>query len=141
MSEGSGRCHNCGRSKREGRCLRCGRPRLDLTERRDRFVGVWVSEGEMAEIARRATAMKMKSGAFLREVGLGSRLAPPAPEINREAWRKLAGSLATFNRLAGRREQNSQIAFEDGLLLEVRDLLVRLRSDLSGLSHETEDHQ
>ena len=141
MSEGSGRCHNCGRSKREGRCPRCGRPRLKLSERRDKFVGVWLSEGEMADIARRAAAMKLKAGAFLREVGLGSRLTPPAPELNREAWRKLAGSLATFNRLAGRRERNPQLSFEDGLLLEVRDLLVRLRSDLSGLNHGREDHQ
>jgi hypothetical protein len=141
MSEDSKRCFNCGRSKREGRCLRCGRPQLDLNERRDKFVGVWLSKEEIAVIALRATAMNMKVGPFLREVGKGSRLTPPAPAINREAWRKLAGSLAALNRLAGKRNQNSQLAFEDGLLLEVRDLLIRLRSDLSGINNESKDHQ
>jgi hypothetical protein len=141
MSEDSKRCYNCGRSKREGRCIRCGRPRLELSERRNKFVGVWLSKEEMEELARKSAVMKMKVGPFLREVGLGSRLTPPAPAINREAWRKLAGSLAVFNRLVGKRVQNSQIDFEEGLLLELRELLICLRLDLSGINNESKNHQ
>jgi hypothetical protein len=141
MSEDSKRCYNCGRSKREGRCVRCGRPRLNLNERRDKFVGVWLSDEEMADIALRATAMNMKVGPFLREVGLGSRLTPPAPAINREAWRKLAGSLAVFNRLAGKRDQSSKVDYNEGLLLELRELLICLRLDLSGINNESKDYQ
>lgn len=132
MSEGSERCHNCRRGKLEGRCRRCGRPRLDSSERRDKFVGVWLSGDELEDVARRAAAMKMRIGPFLRELGLGSRLSPPAPEINREAWRKLAAGLAALNRMSGAHGRNSQSAITEGLLLEVRELLIRLRADLSG---------
>jgi hypothetical protein len=132
MSEGSERCHNCRRGKPDGRCRRCGRPRLDSSERRDKFVGVWLSGDELEDVARRAAAMKMRVGPFLRELGLGSRLSPPAPEINREAWRKLAAGLAALNRMSAGRERNSQTAITEGLLLEVRELLIRLRADLSG---------
>ena len=85
----------------------------------------------------------MEVGPFLREAGLGYRPRPPVPAINREAWLKLVGPLASFQRLAVTTDEalSGLTAPPRSLLVEIRNLIIALRQDLLGLSDDRENYQ
>lgn len=105
-------------------------------ENRTKTIGIRVSDLEEATIARKASDVGLRVGAYGRRVMLGQQLPTPIPEINREAWAslgKLAGNLnQTLHHL------NAGFASGvDGVLIKALFAQVQaLRADLLGRADE-----
>jgi hypothetical protein len=84
------------RAETIGRALG-GRPRLEDSDRRDRRIGVPVSEYENIVIDEKAKLKHFKKGAFLRHIGLGRQIHRPVPAINYRAYRQLGRLAADFS--------------------------------------------
>ncbi len=125
---------------------RRGRPRVPDHERRTHLIGVFVNEGELAELRRRGEATGMTDLAtYLRRAVLAQR-APRAvvPEVNRGAWGELARTTANVNQIAahlnggGRFDERGTPRVAQALDA-VRDELDRLRSVLIGPFDDADD--
>lgn len=78
---------------------RGGRPRLDENARRSGRISVPVNRDEEETIERKAQAIHMKKGAFLRHLGMNRRTPRPVPAINFRAYRQLGRLSGNFNQL------------------------------------------
>ncbi len=129
---------------------RRGRPRVPDHERRTHLIGVFVNEGELAELRRRGEATGMTDLAtYLRRAVLAQR-APRAvvPEINRGAWAELARTTANVNQIAahlnggGRFDERGTPRLAealDALRAEVRALRLTLTEPTGSDGDEDED--
>ncbi len=129
---------------------RRGRPRVPDHERRTHLIGVFVNEGELAELRRRGEATGMTDLAtYLRRAVLAQR-APRAvvPEINRGAWAELARTTANVNQIAahlnggGRFDERGTPRLAealDALRAEVRALRLTLTEPTGSEGDEDED--
>jgi len=127
-----------------------GRPRVPDHERRTHLIGVFVNEGELAELRRRGEATGMTDLAtYLRRAVLAQR-APRAvvPEINRGAWAELARTTANVNQIAahlnggGRFDERGTPRLAealDALRAEVRALRLTLTEPTGSDGDEDED--
>jgi hypothetical protein len=76
-----------------------GRPCLDDDERRTEIIGVRLTKKEKRQVEEWATAVNRTSALLCRVALFRLRIPRPVPEINREAWLKLApvaGSLTSI---------------------------------------------
>jgi hypothetical protein len=101
-------------------------------EKRSVRVSVYMAPAELAELDARRGGMERSE--WLRRAGLGKRLAPAIPAVNREAWGELARVAGNLNQMARSMNAASQIRDVDlvGILAELHGQVQALRSDLIG---------
>lgn len=74
------------------------RPRLGEKKKTHR-IGVFLTADEYAQIAAKAESTNLTPADFLRQTGLGKRIASPPPEANREALLELNAIGRNLNQL------------------------------------------
>ena len=110
-----------------------------VEEKRGVRVSVYFTLAELAELdARRGGTGR---GRFLRSAGLGRRLEAPIPELNRQAWEKLARVVGNLNQITQAMNVGGKVHDADlvGILAELHGQVSRLRSDLVGSGHQVEE--
>lgn len=102
-------------------------------EKRGVRVSVYMAPAELAALDQRRGGMERSE--WLRRAGLGKRLAPAIPELNREAWAALARTAANLNQIARSMNAAGRVRDADlvGILAKLHGQVARLRGDLVGL--------
>ena len=108
-------------------------------EKRGVRVSVYMAPAELAALDQRRGGMERSE--WLRRAGLGKRLAPAIPAVNREAWVALARTSANLNQIARAMNAAGQIRDADlvGILAELHGQVAALRLDLVGVGHQVVD--
>ncbi len=108
-------------------------------EKRGVRVSVYMAPAELASLDQRRGGMERSE--WLRRAGLGKRLAPAIPAVNREAWGALARTSANLNQIARAMNAAGQIRDADlvGILAELHGQVAALRLDLVGIGHQVVD--
>ncbi len=108
-------------------------------EKRGVRVSVYMAPAELASLDQRRGGMERSE--WLRRAGLGKRLAPAIPAVNREAWVALARTSANLNQIARAMNAAGQIRDADlvGILAELHGQVAALRLDLVGIGHQVVD--
>jgi signal transduction histidine kinase len=104
-------------------CRGGGRPRAHVQERRTGRIGVAVNEQEEQAIEQRAAQYRMRKGPFLRRLGLGHRMRPPATTASLEAHRALGEITRELQRMLS-------MIDERGYANSLRDLAEKMMADL-----------
>lgn len=103
---------------------RGGRPRLDDNERRTERISVPASRDEADAIERKARAVHMKKGVFLRHLGLGKQIKRPVPTINYRAYRQLGRLAADFSYALMLIETGGAVGIDRQLVERILDTLL-----------------
>ena len=109
-------------------------------EKRNVRVSVYMAPAELAALDAKRGGMERSE--WLRRAGLGKRLAPAIPAVNREAWVELARVAGNLNQLVRSMNAAGQIRDADlvGVLAELNAQVSRLRGDLVGQGrHQVDD--
>ncbi len=99
---------------------------LPSEARRRKRVAVHFTTAEYTEILRQAGGVSSMVPAYLRNAAL-NRLPPTVPEINREAWVRLAQMMTVLDRIAHHLDGKDRIE-----IFHLRDALARFRGTLVG---------
>lgn len=105
---------------------RPGPPPSPAEARRCKRVAVHFTMAEYDEILRKTGGIPTMVPAYLRNAAL-NRLPPTVPEINREAWVKLAQMTSVLDRIAQHLDDKDRIE-----IFRLRDALARFRGALIG---------
>lgn len=113
------------------RQLHHGQAAVTPSEKRTHCVSVRVSYAELASIDARRGGQRR--GAWMRSAAIGN-LPPIVPELNREAWVKLARSAANLNQLMAHLNAASDAKNNDLVhsIDAIRSLLTGFRNALLG---------
>src|SRR5205085_6400913 len=109
--------------------VRGGRPRLEDSDRRDRRIGVPVSDREDNAIGGRAKLAHMKKGVFLRHLGLGKHIHRPVPAINYRAYRQLGRLAADFSYMLMLLDAGKRVGID-------RQLVVQILAEIRGMQEQ-----
>lgn len=111
-----------------------GRPRLDPMTKRNRTIGVRVSQKELEDIEAKAREMGLPVGTWLRVAGQSRQLPrPPVPAVNRDLYAGLGRIGNVLNQVV-RTSHRGRVKVDPTLLQEVLTVLHAVRLELLGLS-------
>jgi hypothetical protein len=103
-----------------------GRDTNNSDERRDSMITLRVSESERSAIEAAAREAGRSMSDHLRRSAAGGAPGPRVPELNRDAWQKLAPVVANLNQLAHQANRFGLMVDERGLDEERRRSIVEL---------------
>jgi len=111
--------------------MRAGRKKLDLSEKRSRYLNIAFNENELKFIYGIAVKSKVKPSVYIRESAMKSvgKLPVQIPEINQEKWLELGKIGSNLNQIA--RALNSHEYVE---ISYIKTVLDNLRASLICLS-------
>ena len=101
------------------------RPAEDVRTNR---VSVYFTDAELADLDERCAGVGR--GAWLRRSGLGQFLRLPVPELNRQAWAKLARCAGNLNQAMKAVNEGRVQGLDPAVVEELLDQVQRLRREL-----------
>lgn len=112
-----------------GKKSKRGREPMAPDEKREHCVSVRLNDAELKQVDAGRVAHKMKRGEWLRCAAV-HQLPTVVPAINREAWGKLARIAGNLNQYQRAINTGNANALPDGVLDELRGLLIEVRAGL-----------
>jgi len=110
------------------------RPRKQPSEKRSHHVGVYFSDEDVLRVREDAAQVRLKPSQYLHSLALKKHLrpVPSIPELNVEAWLKLAPLASNLNQMIVSLNERQDVQINQDLLEQLRDELQSFRQQLLG---------